>query len=321
MFDKLVERAKVVDETLAKPPHSMVIDSSKELLIAHWVDRLREGMIVLFLAFWRMLEVDRWMFQMWFERTFVESGGPTRVYAVREPEDQDLTDVIIGTYTLQSTLLFYLVDSGSMHSYILSELACKLEILVETIGLGITIISSFGDSVVVNRVYRRCPLMIQEHVFSVDLMELPFYGFNVILGMDWLIEHEAKVDFETKRITIRNSDGMKIVVVGEILAFMSNVVSTMKVEKLMGKGCEAYLASVMNYVSKELRVQDIRIVRDFPEVFPEELPVLPPNREVEFGIELYLGTAPVSIAPYRVALKELKKLKVQFQELLDRRFI
>ncbi|XP_052490782.1 uncharacterized protein LOC128043029 [Gossypium raimondii] len=114
--------------------------------------------------------------------------------------------------------------------------------------------------------------MIQVHVFPVHLMELPFYRFDVILGMDWLIEHKAKVKFETKRITLRNSDGLEIIVVGERTRFMSNVVLGMKVEKLMGKGCEAYLAYVMNSLSKELRVQDIHTVKDFPDVFPEELP-------------------------------------------------
>jgi hypothetical protein len=65
----------------------------------------------------------------------------------------------------------------------------------------------------------------------------------------------------------------------------------------------------------------VKVVRDFPDVFPEELPGVPPNREVEFGIELQPGAAPVSAAPYRMAPVELKELKAQLQELLDRGFI
>ncbi|XP_016731704.1 uncharacterized protein [Gossypium hirsutum] len=75
-------------------------------------------------------------------------------------------------------------------------------------------------------------------------------------SIDWLSKHKAGVDFETKRITLRDSDGLKIIVVGERSGFMSNMVLAMKVEKLMGKGFETYLAYVMNFVSKELRVQD-----------------------------------------------------------------
>ena len=75
--------------------------------------------------------------------------------------------------------------------------------------------------------------------------------------MDWLSEHKAKVYFEMKRITLRNSDGLEIFVVGERLGLMSNVVSTMKAEKMIGKGCEPSLAYMINSVSKDLRVQDI----------------------------------------------------------------
>ncbi|XP_016721143.1 uncharacterized protein [Gossypium hirsutum] len=95
----------------------------------------------------------------------------------------------------------------------------------------------------------------------------------------------------------------------------------LKAEKLMGKGCEAYLAYVMNFVSKELSVQYICTVRDFLDMFLEELHCLPPDREVEFGIKLYLGTTLVSIAPYHMAPKELNELKIQLQDLLDRGFI
>ncbi|XP_016743001.1 uncharacterized protein [Gossypium hirsutum] len=114
----------------------------------------------------------------------VESGGPAWVYAIREPEDQDPTGVIIGTFTLRSIPLFAVVDSRSTHSYILNELVSQLGIPIEIIDLGMIVISSFGDSIIVNRVYHRCPLMIQRYALSVDRMELPFYGFNVILGMD-----------------------------------------------------------------------------------------------------------------------------------------
>lgn len=80
--------------------------------------------------------------------------------------------------------MFAVVDSRSTHSYILNELVSQLGIPIEIIDLGMIVISSFGDSIIVNRVYHRCPLMIQRYALSVDRMELPFYGFNVILGMD-----------------------------------------------------------------------------------------------------------------------------------------
>lgn len=100
---------------------------------------------------------------------------------------------------------------------------------------------------------------IQVYVFLVDLRDLPFRGFDVILRMDWLIEHGEKIDFEMKRLSFRIEDGFEIVIIGERLEFLSNMVSETKDEKLLSKGCEAYLAYVLNSKSKDLRVQDIRM--------------------------------------------------------------
>ncbi|GMI64774.1 hypothetical protein HRI_000146700 [Hibiscus trionum] len=240
-----------------------------------------------------------------------EGGGQARVYAQREGRND--ADVIAGTFTLQSLSLLSLIDSGSTHSYILREHAELLGLPVESLDVGVRVTSSFGETVVTRKLYRRCPLVVQEHVFHVDLMELPFYGFDVILGMDWLAEHRAVVDCENKRVSLKLADDYEVVVVGENVKFLANVVSTLEASRMLRQGCEAYLAFVMNPSSKELRVQDIRVVKEFPGVFPEELPGLPPNREVEFGIELYENTTPVSITPYRMAPKELKELKTQLQ--------
>ncbi|KAK8502238.1 hypothetical protein V6N12_038556 [Hibiscus sabdariffa] len=183
---------------------------------------------------------------------------------------------------------------------------------------GVNVTSSFGDTVVVRKLYMRCPLIIQGYVFSVDMMELPFYGFDVILGMDWLMEHRAGVDFETKRISLKLANDHEIVVVGENIKFLSNVISVLEAQRLMDIGCQAYLAYAMNPNMGEAQPRDIKTVCDFLRVFLEELPGLPPNREVEFAIETYSDSAPVSISPYRMAPKELK---TQLQELLDRGLI
>ncbi|KAK8625988.1 hypothetical protein V6N13_133643 [Hibiscus sabdariffa] len=248
-----------------------------------------------------------------------EGGGPARVYAQREGRND--TDVIAGNFSLQSLSLLSLIDSGSTHSYILSEHARLLGLPCEVLDVGVNVTSSFGDTVVVRKLYRRCPLMIQGYVFPVDMMELPFYGFDVILGMDWLVEHRARVGFETKRVSLKLADDHEVVVVGENIKFLSNVVSALEAQRLMDDSCQAYLSYVMNSNMGEARPRDIRTVCDFPGVFPEELPGLPPDREVEFVIETHADSAPVSISPYRMAPKELKELKTQLQELLDRGFI
>ncbi|PON48588.1 hypothetical protein PanWU01x14_236250 [Parasponia andersonii] len=103
---------------------------------------------------------------------------------------------------------------------------------------------------------------------------------------------------------------------------MVPIISMIKARKLLEKGCTGYLANVMD-TREELRTkpQEVPVVNKFLEIFPEDLPGLPPNREIEFAIDLLPGTAPISRAPYRMAPAELKELKVQLQELLDKGFI
>ncbi|XP_052490778.1 uncharacterized protein LOC128043024 [Gossypium raimondii] len=128
-------------------------------------------------------------------------------------------------------------------------------------------------------------------------------------------------DCATKRVILRNAKDSEVVVIGEYWNYLSNVISTLRVEKLVRKGCEAFLAyiSVSNF--RDSSIKDIKMVKKVLNIFPKELPRLPPKREVEFGIELLSGTAPVSIASYRMAPKQIVELKAQIQELLDREFI
>ncbi|GJZ47863.1 putative reverse transcriptase domain-containing protein [Tanacetum coccineum] len=104
-----------------------------------------------------------------------------------------------------------------------------------------------------------------------------------------------------------------------------SIISCVKAQKYMEKGCQLFLAQVMvketEDKSKEKRLEDVPTVRDFPEVFPEDLPGLPPTRQVEFQIDLVPGVAPVARAPYRLAPSEMEELSTQLQELSDKGFI
>ncbi|CAA0809124.1 Unknown protein, partial [Striga hermonthica] len=103
---------------------------------------------------------------------------------------------------------------------------------------------------------------------------------------------------------------------------LSLVISMAKVAKYLKKeDCQGNLVSIVGETSKELTPRDIPIVRDIVEVFPDQLPGAPPNRQVEFTIDLVPGAAPISKAPYRMAPKELQELKSQIQELLKLGFI
>ena len=96
------------------------------------------------------------------------------------------------------------------------------------------------------------------------------------------------------------------------------LISMMKACKLLGKGCEGFLCNVVKIGDAEPSLEDIPIVREFPDVFPLESPEVPPLREVEFCINLTLGVAPISMAPYRIAPAKHKELKTQLDELLEK---
>ena len=139
--------------------------------------------------------------------------------------------------------------------------------------------------------------------------------------MDWLTKHRAIVDCGQKTVVLRCSDQSEVIIQGIRSSVMSNVISTMQAIRFIGKGYEAFLALILDSKRGQVDVEKIPVVREFPDVFSEELPGIPLEREVDLSIEIVPGTTPVSRAPYRMAPAELKELKVQLQELLDKGFV
>jgi hypothetical protein len=145
-------------------------------------------------------------------------------------------------------------------------------------------------------------------------------GFDVILGMDWLSMYHACVDCFRKEVVFRPPGTAEFKVCGNQSTNLLKLVSAMQATRLLKQGCTGFLACV-TLEALEAKISELPIVRDFVDVFPEELPGLPPDREIEFTIDLVPGTGPISKAPYRMAPLELRELKEQLQELLDRGFI
>ncbi|KAG8475376.1 hypothetical protein CXB51_031882 [Gossypium anomalum] len=217
-----------------------------------------------------------------------EGRAPARTYAIKAREDASSPDVITGTFSLYNVNVIALIDPGSTHSYVCMKLVSSMNIPVENTEFMIRVSNPLGKCVTVDKVCKKCPLMIRDHYFPADLMLLPFDEFDVILD-----KSEA----------------------------LPSVISSMSAQRYLRKGYEAYLAYVINTKEIEKKVESVPVVCEFADVFPEELPGLPPVREVEFGIDLIPGTAPISIAPYRMAPAELKELKSQLQELTDKGFV
>ncbi|KAM0061895.1 putative nucleotidyltransferase, Ribonuclease H [Helianthus debilis subsp. tardiflorus] len=142
--------------------------------------------------------------------------------------------------------------------------------------------------------------------------------FDVILGMDWLSRHNVSIECQSRRILFGNPQHPKFIYQGTQPRKPLKIISAFKAQKFLSHRCVAFLASIKATSSNEPNIFDYPIVREFPDVFPEELPGLPPDREVEFTIDLIPGAEPISKAPYRMAPLELKE---QLQELLELGFI
>ena len=154
-----------------------------------------------------------------------------------------------------------------------------------------------------------------------DLVILDIHDFDVILRMDWLCKYHANIDCHKKIVLFQppSEPNFKFIRIQPNLKI--SIISAMKARRMLNKGCTGYLVSIMNASKEESTVDGIRVVCEYADVFPEDLPGLPPDREVKFAIDLLPGTAPISKAPYRMSPIELKELKIQFQELLDKGFI
>ena len=155
-----------------------------------------------------------------------------------------------------------------------------------------------------------------------DLIAIKLQDFDVILGMDFLSKYNAKIDCRKHCVifSLHNEKGFHFY--GQSRNSTTKLVSAMKAWKMLASGCQGYLANMVDKEQEvELAPEDIPIIKEYVDVFPKDLPGLPPKREISFEIELLPGAAPISKAPYRMALVELRELQVQLQELLDKGFI
>nr|GEV53433.1 hypothetical protein [Tanacetum cinerariifolium] len=180
----------------------------------------------------------------------------------------------------------------------------------------------------VDTIMRGCTLNFLNHPFNIDLMPVELGSFDVIIGMDWLRMCHTVIVCDEKLVQIPYGN--------ETLIFCGNVsnneresqltgISCLKAQEYMAKGCQIFLEQISakkeEDKSEGKQLKDVPVVQDFPEVFLEDLPGLPPARPVEFQIDLIPRAALVDRAPYRLAPSEMKELSEQLQELSDKGFI
>ncbi|KAA0039551.1 putative Retrotransposon protein [Cucumis melo var. makuwa] len=175
-----------------------------------------------------------------------------------------------------------------------------------------------GDVLFVNEVLRNCEILEEGISLLVDLLPLELQRLDVILGMDFLFAHYASMDCHRKEVVFRKPSFAEVIFKGTRKVVSRSLISVLKAEKLLRKGCTAFLAYIVVVQREKLKPEDVPVVKKSLNVFPDDLSGLPPDREIEFTTELLPGTAPISEAPYRMAPSELKELKMQLQELVDK---
>ncbi|GAA0173849.1 hypothetical protein LIER_27373 [Lithospermum erythrorhizon] len=229
--------------------------------------------------------------------------------------------MVIVTLSLHGPDARVLFDAGATNSFISLNFAKSLSLSYEHLRVPLIIMTPVGRSVEVIEVSSNCPLSVDNYVLEVDLLPFELVDFDLILGMDWLGKLHAVINCHRKEIVFTSSGRPELRVVGDRRLLSSCVISVLEARKLLNKGCVGYLGYVTDLKKDEPKLEDVRIVREFEDVFPKDLPGLPPNREIEFSIEVVPGTAPISMAPYRMAPGELMELNTQVQELLEKGFI
>ncbi|KAK9065033.1 hypothetical protein SSX86_016416 [Deinandra increscens subsp. villosa] len=247
------------------------------------------------------------------------TGG--RVFAMTAHQAANAPGTISGSLTLNGTKACVLFDTGSTHSIISLSFAQRVGLSSSLLHPPMSITTPMGNSITITNVFYGCPISIGGEVFTAELLPMTMHDFDIILGMDWLSTHQATINCQARQVTIGDVEKPKCVYQGSSPSGLVKVISALKARKLINNGCEGYLAVIRDSSKEGHNLDEQPVVKEFPDVFPEELPGLPPEREVEFTIELLPGAEPISKAPYRMAPLELQELKEQLQELLDRGFI
>ncbi|GJU79364.1 putative reverse transcriptase domain-containing protein [Tanacetum coccineum] len=255
-----------------------------------------------------------------------EARGKAYVLGGRDANPD--SNVVKGTFLLNNHYASMIFDSGADRSFVLTTFTALLDITPNTLDVIYAVELANGRISETNTILRGCTLGLLGHPFNIDLMPVELGSFDVIIDMDWLANHRAVIVCDEKIVRIPYGDEVLIVQDdrdGKGEKSKLSIISCTKTQKYIERGCLNFQAQVtkkeIEDKSEEKRLEDVLTVRNFLEVFLEDLPGLPHTRQVEFQIDLVLGAAPVAQAPYRLAPSKLQEPSTQLQELFDKGFI
>ncbi|KAH0722658.1 hypothetical protein KY290_005316 [Solanum tuberosum] len=197
----------------------------------------------------------------------------------------------------------------------------NFDVLPEQLLEPFSVSTHIGEYILAERVYRDCPVSVKQKSTMADLIELDMEDFDVILGMDWHHACYASVDCRTRVVKFQFPNEPVLEWKSSSAVPKGRFISNLKARKLVSKWCVYHLVQVNDSSIEIPLIQSVSVVKEFPEVFPDDLLRVPLEREIDFGIDVLPDTRPISILPYRIAPAELKDLKEQLKDLLDKGFI
>ena len=184
-----------------------------------------------------------------------------------------------------------LFDSTAPHSFIAASVVIELGLEVEALEEPLYVGSPLGIKVTIGMICRGCELEISGILLTVDLRVMDMSEFDVIMGMDWLTAYRVDIDYECRRVTAYTQDGTRVVFQGDKHDIFPQTVYESR--------CQGQLTGWLASLTLEDKVRphvDLpRVVCEYEDVFPDEIPGLPPQRVIDFSIELYPGTSPISM--------------------------
>nr|GEY22578.1 putative reverse transcriptase domain-containing protein [Tanacetum cinerariifolium] len=241
-------------------------------------------------------------------------------YVICDAEHNQGPNVVTGMFLLKNRYATMLFDSEADKIFVDIKFSHLIDI--KPVKLNSSYEVELADEKVVSTssIFRGCTLNLLDHLFDIDLMPIELGTFDVIVGMDWLVERDALIVCGKNEVYVPYKN-KTLVVKSDSSVSRLKVISCIKVRKYIERGSQLFIAQVMKKEPAKKQLQDVPVICNFPEVFPDDLPGLPPPRQVEFKIELIPGTAPVARAPYRLAPSEPKELLDQLKELSEKGFI
>ncbi|XP_073224841.1 uncharacterized protein [Cicer arietinum] len=231
-----------------------------------------------------------------------------RVYHINGEETPSSSELIQGECLIAGKSLNVIYDSGATHSFISLDWVDSLQLTITTLPFDLVVTLPSTESVKCNTACLQCPLIVFDMRFNVDLICIPLKHVGVILGRDWFSSHYVLLDCARKSVIFPNPG-------------VSRFLDTNKLNFSLKEGVRKCVSLNSVNTKLEVEVDGILVVEDFPEVFPPDVPGLPPVRDIEFSIDVTPGTGPISIAPYRMSPSELSELKNQLEDLLSKQFI